>query len=130
MSCASTWLPVSSRQLTCDVSMLYTSNQSEGESGFAFPEGLPEGRLASAASRPEGNPEGKANPDSPELWLEVYHSLLFYLNGTLREGMIIPSLNLRESMNILTLKVGEGMNILTLKVGEGMNIPSWLMKYL
>ena len=99
--------------------MLYTPNQSEGESGFAFPEGLPEGRLASAASRPEGNPEGKANPDSPELWLEVYHSLLFYLNGTLREGMTIPSLNLRESMNILTLKVGEGMNILTLKVGEG-----------
>ena len=80
---------------------------------------MPEGRLASAASRPEGNPEGKANPDSPELWLEVYHSLLFYLNGTLREGMTIPSLNLRESMNILTLKVGEGMNILTLKVGEG-----------
>ena len=39
------------------------------------------------------------------LWLEVYHSLLFYLNGTLMEGM-----------NILTLKVGEGMNILTLKV--------------
>ena len=70
---------------------------------------MPEGRLASAASRPEGNPEGKANPDSPELWLEVYHSLLFYLNGTLREGMTIPSLNLRESMNILTLKVGEGI---------------------
>ena len=61
--------------------LVYTSNKSEGEPGFAFPEGFPEGRLASEASRPEGNPEGKANPGSPELLLEVYHSLLSYLNG-------------------------------------------------
>ena len=57
--------------------------------------------------------------DCPKGRLEVYHSLLFNLNDTLR-----------ESMNIVTLILGEGMKILSLKVGEGMNIPSRLMKYL
>ena len=36
--------------------------------------GLPSPRDFPRA-KPEGNPEGKANPGSPELLLEVYHSL-------------------------------------------------------
>ena len=52
--------------------MVYTSYKREGESVFAFPEGCPEGgpKGASEAKRtrpPEGQPEGKANTDSPDL---------------------------------------------------------------
>ena len=42
--------------------------------------GLPSPRDFPRA-KPEGNPEGKANPDSPELLLEVYHSLLLYMRA-------------------------------------------------
>ena len=53
------------------VTRMYTPNQREGESGFAFPEGLPKGQLANTASRPEVNTKGNANTVCPEPWLEV-----------------------------------------------------------
>ena len=39
----------------CQKSMVYTSYKSEGEPGFAFPEGFPEGE-ARGKSRGEGKP--------------------------------------------------------------------------
>ena len=50
----------------------------------------------------EGNPEGKANPGSPELLLEVYHSLLFYLHGKKCEGMSLLSYPRCEGMGLLS----------------------------
>ena len=61
-------------------------------------------------AKPEGNPEGKANPGSPELLLEVYHSLLLYLLGQIfipphknREGMTIPPRKKRGGMELKNL---------------------------
>ena len=63
--------------------------------------GLPSPRDFPRA-KPEGNPEGKANPGSPELLLEVYHSLLFYLHGKKCEGMSLLSYPRCEGMGLLS----------------------------
>ena len=66
--------------------------------------------------------KGKANPGSPDLLLEVYHSFLYilihkeqssisYLSLAIRESMTIPSLSFRGSMDILYRLVRESMKI-------------------
>ena len=54
--------------------MVYISNKSKVESGFAIPEGLPEGRLASAANRPEGNPECIAHYHN-QIYDKILHNI-------------------------------------------------------
>ena len=90
--------------------------------------GLPSPRDFPRA-KPEGNPEGKANPGSPELLLEVYHSLLLYLLGQIfipphknREGMTIPPRKNRGGMTIPPRKNREGMTIPPRKKRGGMEL--------
>ena len=78
---------------------------------------------------PSGNPSGKANPGSPELLLEVYHSLLLYLLGQIfipphknREGMTIPPRKNRGGMTIPPRKNREGMTIPPRKKRGGMEL--------
>ena len=85
--------------------------------------------MPSPRAKPEGNPEGKANPGSPELLLEVYHSLLLYLLGQIfipphknREGMTIPPRKNRGGMTIPPRKNREGMTIPPRKKRGGMEL--------